>query len=94
MKPLCEKCHQAEGQPFHHFEVESWETSQPFAEKKDAYYLCLPCFDRLAEEAIQTEEVAKRREQNRKNLEKAIRDGLACPDCKTMIFEDEHVCPQ
>lgn len=94
MKQTCERCKKAEGQPFHSFEVESWETNQKFEEKKDLYHLCLSCFDHLTNEAIQTEDVFKRKEINRGNLEKAIQEGLVCPLCKTMIFEDEHTCPE
>ena len=94
MKQLCERCKEAEGQPFHSFEVESWETNHGFEEKKDTYYLCLPCFDQLTEEALLTEDVFKRKEANREQFEKALQEGLICPLCKTMIFEEEHTCPE
>ncbi|RKD24394.1 hypothetical protein BEP19_08360 [Ammoniphilus oxalaticus] len=91
-KVLCEKCKQTEGQLYHAFEVDSWETKHPFTQNKESYHLCLSCFDLLMNEAIETEEIAKRKEVNRKSLEKAIEAGLACPKCKTMIFEEDHTC--
>ncbi len=92
MSPICEKCGGSPAQPFHSFELESWETTDRFVGEKEIYYICLACFDQLTNESLQTNEVKKMREQNRNNLEKAIEEGLVCPKCKMMIIEENHIC--
>lgn len=92
MAHVCEKCGGSPAQPFHAFELESWETKDQFVGEKEIYYLCLPCFDQLTNESLQTDEVKKKRAENRINLEKAIAEGIVCPTCKMLILEENHIC--
>jgi ribosomal protein L34E len=87
----CEVCGGKDPVTFSAFELESYDIT--FEEKKKFHEVCFPCFHKLSEVPLQTEEVLKRLEVNKKHLEEKIKDGLVCPSCKTIIFDENHVCP-
>lgn len=92
MSHPCEKCGAAHAEPFHTFELESWNI--PMKTDEEYHYLCFDCFDALTENPLQTDEVKQRMKHNREELDKVIREGLVCPKCKNIILEENHVCEE
>ncbi|WP_025026917.1 hypothetical protein [Caldalkalibacillus mannanilyticus] len=89
----CEVCGAKNPSKFSAFELESFDIKVS-EEKKDFYHVCYPCYDRLTEEQFQDEAIEKRLSENHKNLEKTIDQGFVCPECKMMIIEEPHTCPE
>ena len=91
MSHPCEKCGAAHADRFHTFELESWNIPLRSPDK-EYHHICFDCFDALTERPLQNDEVKQRMKHNRGELDKVIRGGLVCPECKTMILEENHVC--
>lgn len=92
MAHQCERCGSPHGEPYQSFELESWDIS--FDKSKNVHYICFPCFDKLTEARLQTDEVKQRMRHNREQLEKLIEEGLVCPQCKEPLVEGTHTCPE
>jgi hypothetical protein len=89
----CEICGGKVSNKFSALELKTWEAQITKEKEKDFYDVCYTCFDKLTEAPLLTEEVKNNRKINSIHLEKAIRDGLACPKCKNIIFDEHHICP-
>gem|GEM_PF-2293127 len=90
---LCEVCGAKDPSKFSAFELESFDINIS-DEKKEFYHVCFSCYDRLTEEQFQNDELEKRLSKNHENLEKVLKEGFVCPDCKMLIIEEPHVCPE
>lgn len=89
----CEICGGKDSHKFSALELKTWDAQITKETEKNFYNVCYTCFDKLTEAPLLTEEVSENRKVNGKFLEKAIKDGLACPQCKNIIMDDNHICP-
>jgi hypothetical protein len=94
MNHACELCGAEKANKFSAFELESWENfNSTKLAKKDSYYLCYACFDKITEDPLHTPEIQERLKENRNNLHKLMEEGKVCPNCKSFIVEEPHTCP-
>ncbi|MBP1933132.1 hypothetical protein [Ammoniphilus resinae] len=90
---ICEVCKEKKGDFYSSFELESWGIIEKIGEKnRTHYYLCIDCFNRLTDAPLFSEEARQKILKNKEEYQKAVEEGLVCPECKAFIMEKPHRC--